>query len=183
MGLYAGEFDGELHQGCRQRLYHNVLRPRRGEGVMNYLKRMRTILMVDDDPDDYYLVKEALIENGMHNDFRLVSDGMELMDYLFHRGKFADSETPLPSLILLDLNMPRKDGREALKELKTYPALRRIPVVVFTTSTDVEDITACYEMGASSFISKPNTFDSLIETMKTLGKYWLNVAELPGQAN
>ena len=148
---------------------------------MNCLNRVITILMVDDDPDDYYLVKEALIENGMHNDFRRVSDGIELMDYLFHRGKFADSETPLPSLILLDLNMPGKDGREALRELKTYPALRSIPVVVFTTSSDVEDITACYEMGASSFISKPNTFDSLIETMKTLGKYWLNVAELPTQ--
>jgi CheY-like chemotaxis protein len=151
---------------------------------MNYFNRVITILMVDDDPDDYHLVKEALIENGMHNDFRLVSDGIELMDYLFHRGKFADCESsPLPSLILLDLNMPRKDGREALRELKTYPAFRSIPVVVFTTSSDVEDITACYEMGASSFISKPNTFDSLRETMKTLGTYWLNVAELPAQPN
>ena len=146
--------------------------------------REKTILMVDDDLDDYYLVKEALLENGMLNDLRLVSDGMELMDYLFHRGKFTDSESsPLPSLILLDLNMPGKDGREALRELKTYPMLRSIPVVVFTTSSDIDDITACYEMGASSFISKPNTFDSLIDTMRTLGKYWLNVAELPAHAN
>ncbi|MEJ2725365.1 MAG: response regulator [Deltaproteobacteria bacterium] len=151
---------------------------------MKTLDTARTILMVDDDLDDYYLVKEALLENGMLNDLRLVSDGMELMDYLFHRGKFTDSESsPLPSLILLDLNMPGKDGREALRELKTYPMLRSIPVVVFTTSSDIDDITACYEMGASSFISKPNTFDSLIDTMRTLGKYWLNVAELPAHAN
>ena len=151
---------------------------------MKGLDTARTILMVDDDLDDYYLVKEALLENGMLNDLRLVSDGMELMDYLFHRGKFTDSESsPLPSLILLDLNMPGKDGREALRELKTYPMLRSIPVVVFTTSSDIDDITACYEMGASSFISKPNTFDSLIDTMRTLGKYWLNVAELPAHAN
>jgi CheY-like chemotaxis protein len=143
---------------------------------------MITILMVDDDPDDYYLVKEALMENGMLNDFRLVSDGLELMDYLFHRGKFTDSESsPLPSLILLDLNMPRKNGRDVLREIKTYPALRHIPVVVLTTSSDVEDIIDCYEMGASSFITKPNTYDSLAQTMKTLGKYWLNVAELPAQ--
>jgi CheY-like chemotaxis protein len=150
--------------------------------MMNTLNPLLTILMVDDDPDDYYLVKEALMENGMSNDFRLVSDGIELMDYLFHRGKFTDSEdSPLPSLILLDLNMPGKDGREALREIKTYPVLRSIPVVVFTTSRDAEDIIACYEMGASSFISKPNTFDSLVEAIRTLGKYWLNVAELPTQ--
>jgi CheY-like chemotaxis protein len=141
---------------------------------------MMTILMVDDDPDDYYLVKDALMENGLSNDFRLVSDGEEMMDYLFRRGKYIDSAScPPPSLILLDLNMPRKDGRQALREIKNYPALRHIPVVVFTTSGDIEDITACYEMGASTFITKPNTFDSLVETMKTLGKYWLNLAELP----
>lgn len=149
---------------------------------MNPLNRAITILMVDDDPDDYYLVKDALAENGMIHDFRLVSDGVELMDYLFHRGKYTDSESfPFPWLILLDLNMPRKSGREALREIKTYSALRHIPIVVFTTSREAEDIAACYQMGASSFITKPNTYDSFVQTMKTLGKYWLNVAVLPTQ--
>ena len=141
-----------------------------------------TMLMVDDDPDDFFLVRHALGEKKNGIDLRLLADGEELMDYLLQRGRFGRARcAPSPCLILLDLNMPKMDGREALRTIKADPLLRLIPVVVFTTSSDIEEITACYEMGASCFISKPNTFDSLIETMKTLGKYWLNVAELPAQ--
>jgi len=149
---------------------------------MDYLNHAMTILMVDDDPDEYCLVKDAMMENGLQNDFRHVSNGEELMEYLSRRGKYMNSKSsPLPCLILLDLNMPGKDGRETLREIKADPALRHIPIIIFTASSDTDDIVDCYRMGASSFISKPNTFDSLIETMNTIAKYWLKVTQLPTQ--
>lgn len=135
------------------------------------------ILMADDDADDRMLTKEALAESRVLNDLRFVEDGEELMDYLKKRGEFVDS--PRPGLILLDLNMPRKDGREALKEIKADPDLRRIPVVVMTTSKAEEDIYRSYDLGASSFITKPVTFDRLVELMRTLGQYWVEFVELP----
>jgi len=135
------------------------------------------ILMADDDADDRILTKEALEESRVLNDLRFVEDGEELMDYLKKRGKYADA--PRPGLILLDLNMPRKDGREALKEIKADPELRRIPVVVMTTSKAEEDIYRSYDLGASSFITKPVTFDRLVELMKALGRYWVEFVELP----
>jgi CheY-like chemotaxis protein len=148
---------------------------------MNHLNRNGTILMVDDDPDDFSLARDAFHENGLQGDFRLVSDGQELMDYLYRHGKFRKfKKFPLPSLILLDLNMPGKDGREALMEIKKDPDLRRIPVVIFTTSQKEEDISCCYELGASSFITKPASFDDLVNVMSTLGEYWLNMVRLPG---
>ena len=102
------------------------------------------------------------------------------MDYLYKRGKYAKpGEPPRPGLILLDLNMPRKDGREALREIKADPQLRQIPIVVLTTSRSEEDVHCSYELGANSFISKPVTFVSLVEVMKTLGKYWFETVELP----
>jgi CheY-like chemotaxis protein len=111
-----------------------------------------------------------------------VGDGEELMDYLYRRGKFISLEnTPLPSLILLDLNMPRKNGQEALTEIKKDPDFRRIPIVVFTTSREEKDISCSYELGASSYITKPVTFDALVEVMKALGEYWLKVVRLPEQ--
>ncbi len=133
--------------------------------------------MADDDADDRMLTKEALEESRVLNDLRFVEDGEELMEYLNRRGKFADA--PRPGLILLDLNMPRKDGREALKEIKADPHLRRIPVVVMTTSKAEEDVFRSYDLGASSFITKPVTFDRLVELMKTLGQYWVEFVELP----
>jgi CheY-like chemotaxis protein len=138
------------------------------------------ILMADDDADDRMLTKDALTESRVLNELRFVEDGEELMEYLTRKGKFADPETsPRPGLILLDLNMPKKDGREALKEIKSDPDLRRIPIVVMTTSKAEEDIFRSYDFGASSFITKPVTFDRLVELMKALGDYWVEFVELP----
>lgn len=137
-------------------------------------------LMADDDPDDRLLTKEAMEESRVLNDLRFVEDGEELMDYLTQRGKFSDPEAaPRPNVILLDLNMPRKDGREALKEIKADPNLRRIPIVIMTTSKSEEDILRSYDLGASSYITKPVTFEGLIDLMKTMGQYWVEFVELP----
>ena len=139
-----------------------------------------TILIADDDADDRLMASEALEESRLANDLRFVEDGEELMDYLHRRGRYADpAASPRPGLILLDLNMPRKDGREALREIKGDPALRSIPVVVLTTSKAEEDIYRTYDLGVNSFITKPVQFESLVEVMKTLGKYWFEIVELP----
>jgi len=138
------------------------------------------ILMADDDADDRLLAKDALTECRLANDLYFVENGEELLDYLKRRGKFAQiTDSPRPGLILLDLNMPKKDGREALKEIKADPELRKIPVVVLTTSKADTDIGCIYELGANSFISKPVSFDSLVEVMKVLGRYWFEIVELP----
>ena len=147
---------------------------------MNDLYKDGTILMVDDDPDDFFLARDAFRESGLPSDFQLVSDGEELMDYLNRRGKFKGLEDhPMPRLILLDLNMPRKDGREVLVEMKKDPDLRRIPIVVYTTSSAEADIAYSYERGASSYVTKPATFDGLVELMRNLAQYWLKVVILP----
>ena len=139
-----------------------------------------TILMADDDPDDRQLTREAFEENHLANDLRFVEDGEELMDYLHRRGKYADDgSAPTPGLILLDLNMPRKDGREALQEIKNDPRLRNIRVVVMTTSKAEEDVLRTYDLSAASYITKPVTFERLVEVVRTLGKYWLEIVELP----
>ena len=141
-----------------------------------------TILLADDDPDDRILAQEAFEESRLMNRLEMVEDGEELMDYLYSRGKYAgEAAKPRPSLILLDLNMPRKDGREALKEIKSCPELRRIPVVVLTTSKAEEDILRTYELGVNSFIVKPVTFDGMVDVLNTLGKYWFEIIELPHQ--
>ena len=138
------------------------------------------ILMADDDADDRMLTKDALTESRVLNDLRFVEDGEELLDYLKGRGAFTDREAcPRPGLILLDLNMPKKDGREALKEIKADPDLRRIPIVVMTTSKAEEDVYRSYDLGASSFITKPVTFERLVELMRTMGQYWVEFVELP----
>jgi CheY-like chemotaxis protein len=139
-----------------------------------------TILMADDDEDDYMLVREALAESRLAIDLRIVRDGEELMDYLYRQDRYADPNiSPHPGLILLDLNMPKKDGREALREIKNDPELRSIPVVVLTTSKAEEDIYRTYNLGANSFIIKPVTFAALVEVMKAIGKYWFEIVELP----
>jgi CheY-like chemotaxis protein len=143
-----------------------------------------TILMADDDADDRMMTKEAFEENRIANDLRFVVDGEELMDYLKRRGEYSDPDTsPRPGLILLDLNMPRKDGREALAEIKADPALKNIRVVIMTTSKAEEDIFRTYDLSAASYITKPVTFEGLVEVIKTLGKYWLEIVELPGEGN
>ena len=151
---------------------------------MNADARPITILIADDDADDRMMASEALEESRLANDLRFVEDGEELLDYLYHRGRFAAAgESPRPGLILLDLNMPRMDGREALREIKGDPALRSIPVVVLTTSKAEEDIYRTYDLGVNSFITKPVQFDGLVEVMKALGKYWFEIVELPDAAN
>jgi CheY-like chemotaxis protein len=141
---------------------------------------MITIVLADDDPDDRQLTEEAFSENRLVNQLHCVEDGEQLMDYLHRRGQYENlREEALPGLILLDLNMPRKDGREALKEIKADPALRRIPIVILTTSKAEEDIIRSYDLGVNSYVTKPVTFKSLVELVKVLGRYWFEVVELP----
>jgi CheY-like chemotaxis protein len=149
---------------------------------MRTARKSITILLAEDDPDDRMLVQDAVTEGRLLNELRCVEDGEELMDYLHRSGKYAgESAAPRPGLILLDLNMPRKDGREALKEIKADPSLRQIPVVVLTTSKAEEDIFRSYDLGANSFVTKPVGFQSLVELMKTLDRYWLEIVELPAR--
>ena len=136
--------------------------------------------MADDDPEDRLLTQEAFEENGLTNDLRFVEDGIELLDYLHQRGRYSDPTTaPRPGLILLDLNMPRKDGRQALQELKADPELRRIPVVVLTTSQADEDIVETYDLGCSSFITKPVSFEGLVKVTKSISDYWFSIVQIP----
>lgn len=147
---------------------------------MTAAKKTVIILMADDDEDDRLMTKDALEESRLHNELRFVEDGEELMDYLRRQGEYADAEkAPRPGLILLDLNMPRKDGREALKEIKADPELKRIPIIVLTTSKAEEDILRTYDLGVNSFIIKPVSFQGLVEVMKSLALYWLEIVELP----
>lgn len=142
------------------------------------------ILMADDDEDDILLTQKALKQGKLLNDLYCVRDGEELLDYLLHRGDYTDAaKAPRPGVILLDLNMPRKDGREALKEIKANPDLKDIPIVVFTTSKAEEDIYRSYKLGVNSFVTKPVTFERLIEVMQMLGKYWFEIVTLPPEEN
>jgi len=138
-----------------------------------------TILLADDDEEDRMLTSDALNESRVVNDLKFVEDGEDLLDYLYRRGKYDADSAPRPGLILLDLNMPRKDGREALKEIKADPDLRRIPIVVLTTSKAEEDIYRTYDLGANSFIAKPVKFESLVTLMKEIKRYWIEIVELP----
>jgi CheY-like chemotaxis protein len=140
------------------------------------------ILMADDDADDRLLTQDALVECNSGSDLRVVENGEELLNYLHRRGPYADPVTsPRPGLILLDLNMPKKDGRDALQEIKLHPELRKIPVVVLTTSKADTDISRIYELGANSFIAKPVSFDSLVSVMQLLTRYWFDTVELPAK--
>jgi len=142
-----------------------------------------TILIADDDPDDRELTRDALAECRLANQVHFVKDGEELLDYLNRRGDYKEhANKPLPGLILLDLNMPRKDGREALKEIKANPDFRRIPIVVLTTSKAEEDIVRTYDLGVNSYVTKPVTFETLVEMIKVIGKYWFEIVELPAES-
>jgi CheY-like chemotaxis protein len=144
-------------------------------------RRLITILIADDDEDDRELAREALLTSRLANGIRFVGDGEELMQYLRREGPFGAGgrEAPRPGIILLDLNMPRKDGREALAEIKSDPALRAIPVVVLTTSKAEEDLVRTYDLGVNSFITKPVTFAGLVEVMQTFHRYWFEIVDLP----
>jgi two-component system, response regulator len=142
------------------------------------------ILLADDDEEDLQMTIEALRESRLANDVRVTHDGEQLMDYLLRRGEYEEpSSSPTPGLILLDLNMPKKDGREALAEIKAAPGLRKIPVIVLTTSKAEEDIFRSYDLGVNSFITKPVTFAGLSEAMKVLAKYWFQIVELPASVS
>ena len=143
-------------------------------------KRICTILVADDDPDDRLLIEDALTETNLAKSLYFVENGEELMDYLLVQNKYNELSTcPRPDLILLDLNMPRKDGREALKEIKANLQLRSIPIVVLTTSKAEEDIFRTYELGVNSFISKPVSYEELVELVRKLGIYWFETVRLP----
>lgn len=143
-------------------------------------KKKCTILVADDDPDDRLLLEDALDETHLAENVKFVEDGEELMDYLLGNGKYNKaSSCPRPDLILLDLNMPKKDGREALKEIKSTPQLRQIPIVVLTTSKAEEDVYRTYELGVNSFISKPVSYEELVKLVHKLGVYWFDTVKLP----
>ena len=138
------------------------------------------ILMAEDDEDDRLLAQDAFMESKLSNPLFFVHDGEELLDYLYHRGRYVSKEQfPLPGLILLDLNMPRKDGREALREIKSDANLQRIPIIVLTTSKEEEDILRSYSLGVSSFITKPVTFEQLVEVIQCIGQYWFEIVAMP----
>ncbi|MCE3296009.1 MAG: response regulator [Crocinitomicaceae bacterium] len=138
------------------------------------------ILIADDDHEDQMLILDALKESNLKNRIRCVDNGEELLAYLRNEGKYADrQEYPTPGIVLLDLNMPKKDGREALKEIKADPNLKNIPIIILTTSGAESDILKTYDLGANSFITKPVTFSAMVETMSALKKYWFEIVELP----
>ncbi|HTL81207.1 MAG TPA: response regulator [Bacteroidia bacterium] len=147
---------------------------------MRSLNEPIEILIADDDEEDRMLIADALKESRLKNKIQMVENGEELIEYLTHKGQFSDPmKYPKPGLILLDLNMPRKDGREALKEIKAFKNLRSIPIIILTTSKAEEDILRSYDLGVNSFITKPVTFTSMVDVMKTLNKYWFEIVELP----
>ena len=135
--------------------------------------------MADDDADDRMLAQSAFEENNITNPLHFVENGAELMDYLRKSGKYASNTEEQPGLILLDLNMPKMDGREALREIKSDNALKHIPVVILTTSKAETDIYKCYNLGANCFITKPVSFENLLETVRCLGKFWLEIVTVP----
>ena len=147
---------------------------------MTRQSRPISILVADDDIDDRMMIQEAFEESRLANELQFVEDGEELLACLRREGRYAHlAGQPYPGVILLDLNMPRKDGREALRELKADPELCRIPVVVLTTSQAEEDIVRTYGLGVSSFITKPVTFEGLVDSVRVLCRYWIEIVALP----
>ncbi len=148
--------------------------------MMNKTKNTITILMAEDDPDDRLIIKDAFEEAQVCNTIHYVEDGEELLDYLYSRGKYTwPNNTLRPGIILLDLNLPKISGKDALKEIKSNLNLRRIPIVIMSTSKREEDIRLMYDMGVNSYINKPNNFALLVEIVRTLSKYWFEIVALP----
>jgi CheY-like chemotaxis protein len=143
-----------------------------------------TILLADDDEDDRELIRDAIPDEHLAAEMKFVTDGQDLLDYLRRQGAYANASVraPRPKIILLDLNMPRMDGLEALAVISADDSLRRIPVLALTTSNDPDDIRRTYELGASSFITKPASFAGLTAAMRTFAEYWLDLVELPNGA-
>jgi CheY-like chemotaxis protein len=135
------------------------------------------VLIADDDNDDQYMIKQAFASINLNETICTVSDGVELLDYLYKKGKYKDAHLLLPKVILLDLNMPKKDGRECLKEIKTHPKLKTIPIVIYSTSSNPDDIAYAYENGASSYITKPYSYQELVKIMEVFKQYWFNIVK------
>jgi CheY-like chemotaxis protein len=147
---------------------------------MEMSQALVTVLIVDDDDDDRLMMRDAFRDSGLHNPLQFAVDGEEMFDYLRRQGRFTDRPASArPGLILLDLNMPRKDGREALRELKLDPSLSHIPVVVLSTSRSPDDVALCYQNGANSFLSKPDSYVALLDLVRNLATFWLHTAKLP----
>ena len=145
---------------------------------MKKVNNVNIIVLADDDADDRLLMAEAFEENKIPCILKFVEDGVDLLDYLTKKGKYDSDGDEIPDLILLDINMPRKDGKEALKEIKENPLLKHIPVVIFSTSKSPEDVTITYKLGANSFIVKPSSFEGLLEVTKTIQKYWIDTVSI-----
>lgn len=146
---------------------------------MDSIRPVVSLVIAEDNPDDRLLIKEAWQAAGLPQLY-LVEDGEELLDFLYQRGKYAQHPPfPTPALILLDLRMPKKDGYEVLQEIKANPELKKIPVVVLTTSTSESDISRSYDLGACSYLTKPDTFEQLVELIQVLHKYWFETVTLP----
>jgi CheY-like chemotaxis protein len=135
------------------------------------------MLVADDDIDDQYMIKQVFTTLKFNKQIRTVNDGVELLDYLYKRGKYSGEDIPDPKIILLDLNMPKQDGRECLKEIKANPKFSKIPIIIYSTSSNPDDISYCYEMGASSYITKPYSYKELLEMMEVFTKYWFNIVK------
>ncbi len=135
------------------------------------------ILIADDDADDRFLLKTAFEENGFDDELQFVENGVELMEFL--QTKRRQGLSGLPRFILMDLNMPKKDGREVLTELKQHPVYKNIPIVVFSTTNNEQEMRRCYELGANSYITKPNSFESLLKTVAALRSYWMQHLQVP----
>ena len=138
------------------------------------------LLLVDDDADDQYMIKQAFTMLKFDTKIQTANDGVELFDYLHKKGKFENISAPVPKVILLDLNMPVKDGRECLKEIKATPSIRKIPVVVYSTSSNPDDVAYSYELGASGYLVKPYSFNELVEAMDVFKKYWFSLIKTSG---
>ncbi len=139
----------------------------------------QSILIVEDSEDDYEATLRAFKKVNLRNPIHWCASGQEALDYLKHEGKYRSQETAKPGLILLDLNMPGLDGRKTLEMIKANDMLKRIPVIILTTSSDERDVQACYQLGANTYVQKPVSFDGLIEAIKRLKEYWFEIALLP----
>jgi two-component system response regulator len=149
---------------------------------MERMRKLQTIIIAEDDSDDQKLIKEAFEECKILNPLIFAEDGEELMNYLKNQNEHQNLDNSIqPAIVLLDLNMPRKDGREVLYELKQDPDLKKIPIIILTTSHNNEDVVYCYESGASSFITKPVSFTELVEVISVISKYWFQIVKLPGE--
>ena len=145
-----------------------------------YAGELIPVLLVEDDPEDVEITERAFKKARIANPLHVVRDGEEAMEFLGHSGRYSDpEEAPRPGLVLLDLNLPRLDGREVLQRIRQNPALRRIPVVVLTTSSEEADVLGCYDIGANTYITKPVEFDNFLEAVVTIGEYWLCIARIP----